>query len=74
MRISGRLSAVLIVVDQKLLETVACFRCVGSVIPNDVTCTWGVKLRIDIAKTAFSNKKPLFTSNLDIYLRNKSVR
>jgi hypothetical protein len=33
-------------VDQKLLETVACFSCMGSLIRNDAKCTYEIKCRI----------------------------
>jgi len=73
MRISGQQPPVLIMVDQKLLETVACFSCVGNLITIDARCTRDVKYSIAMAKTALSKKKALFTNRLDVYLRKKAV-
>jgi hypothetical protein len=43
------------------------------VITNDARCTREIKSRIVMAKAAF-NKKTLFTSKLDLNLRNKLVK
>jgi hypothetical protein len=49
------------------------FNYLGSVITNDARCTREIKSRIAMAKAAF-NKKTLFTSKLDLYLRKKLVK
>ena len=41
---------------------------------NDGRCTREIKSRIAMAKSAFSNKKTLFTSKLDLNLRKKLVK
>ena len=67
-RISRQQSPVLNMVDQQLLKTVTCFGCVGSLITNGARCTLDLKYSTSIAKTAFSKKKAIFTSKLDINL------
>ena len=41
---------------------------------NDSSCTRRIKTRTVVAKTAFNRKKTLFTSKLDLNLRNKLVK
>jgi hypothetical protein len=41
---------------------------------NDARCTNKMKIRIVIAKAAFNRKNNLFTSKLDLNLRNKPVK
>ena len=53
---------------------VECFRYMGSMLTNDGRCTWEIKSRIAMTKTAFNNKKTLFTSKLDLNLRKKLVK
>jgi hypothetical protein len=60
-------------IDQKQLENVECFNCLGSMITSDARCTREIKSRIAMAKARF-NKKTLFTSKLDINLRKKLVK
>jgi hypothetical protein len=43
-------------------------------ITNDARCTREIKSRIAMAKSAFSKKKNLFTSKLDLNLRKKLVK
>jgi hypothetical protein len=57
-------------IDQKQLENVEYFSYLGSMITNDARCTREIKSRIAIAKAAFNKKKKLFTSKLDLNLRN----
>jgi hypothetical protein len=38
---------------------------------NDASCTREIKSWVAIAKAAFSNKKTIFTSKLDVNLRTK---
>jgi len=37
-------------------------------------CTWEIKCRIAMVKVAFSNKKAVFTSRLDLNLRKSLVK
>jgi len=73
MRISRQLSPVTIMIDQKQLENVECFKYLGSILTNDGRCTCEIKSRIAVAKAAF-NKKTLFTSTMDLNLRKKLVK
>jgi len=59
-------------IDQKQLENVECFKYLGSMLTNDGRCTREIKSKIAMAKAAFSKKKTLFTSKLDLYLRKKT--
>jgi hypothetical protein len=43
-------------------------------ITNDARCTCEVKFSIALAKTAFNNKKTLFTSKLDLNVRKKLLK
>ena len=43
-------------------------------IANYARCTCEIKFRIAMEKTAFNKKKTVFTSKLDINLKNKSVK
>ena len=45
-----------------------------SMITIGARCTWEIKSRIAIAKVAFSKKKALFTSRLDLNLRKNLVK
>jgi hypothetical protein len=56
MRISRQPYTVEVVIDQKQLENVECFKYLGSMITNDARCTREIKSRIDMAKAAFSRK------------------
>jgi hypothetical protein len=58
------------VIDQKQLKKVKYFNYLGSMITNDPRCIREIKSRIAMAKAAFNRKKPLFTSKLDINLKN----
>jgi len=74
MRTSRQPSPVTIMIDQKQLDNVECFKYLGSMLTNDERCTCEIKSRIVMAKAAFNNKKTLFTSTLDLNLRNKLVK
>ena len=50
------------------------FKYLGSILTNDGICTYEMKCRIFMAKTAFNNKRPLFTSTFDLELRKKLVK
>jgi len=45
-----------------------------SMITNDAACTREIKLRITMARAAFSKKNILFTRKLDFNLKKKLVR
>ena len=74
MRISKQPSPITIMIDQKQLENVECFKYLGSILTNDGRCTCEIKSRIAIAKASFNKKKILFTSTLDLNLRKKLVK
>jgi hypothetical protein len=52
------------------VENVEEFNYSGSMITNDARCTREIKARIVMAKAAFNKKKTLFTSKLDLELKN----
>jgi len=56
------------------LENVECYKYFGSMLTNDGRCTREIKSRIAMAKAAFSKKKTLFTSKLDLNLRKKLIK
>ena len=60
--------------DQKQLESVESLKYLGSMLTNEGRCTCEVKSRISMAKAAFNKKRSLFTSTLDLELRNKLVK
>ena len=74
MRISRQTSAVTIMINQTQLESVECFKYLGSMLTNDGRCTCEIKCRIAMAKAAFNNKKNLFTSTLYLELRKKLLK
>ena len=51
-----------------------CFKYLGSMLTNDRRCIREIKSRIAMAKAAFSKKKTLFTSKLDLNLRKKLIK
>ena len=73
MRVSGQQSPVLLMVGQKLLETVGCLSCVGNLITIDVRCAYEIKFRIVVIRASFNKKETHFTSKLDVNLRMKAV-
>ena len=74
MVISRQPSPVTIMLDQKQLENVECFKYLGSLLTNDGRYTREIKSRIAMAKAAFSKKNTLFTSKLDLNLRKKLIK
>jgi len=74
MRISRQPSPVTIMIDQKQLENVECFKYLGRMLTNDGRCTCEIKSRIVMAKAAFSKKKTLFINKLDLNLRKKLIK
>jgi hypothetical protein len=73
-RISRQPLPVKIMIDQKQLENVKCFKYLGSILTNNRRCTCEIKCRIAMAKAAFNKKRTLFTSTLDLELRKKLVK
>ena len=65
MRISRQPSPVTIMIDQKQLENVKCFKYLGSMLTDNGRCTCEIKSKIVMAKAAFNKKKNLFTSKLE---------
>jgi hypothetical protein len=63
----------MVIYERAELKNVEYFYYLGSMITNDARCTCEVKSRIAMAKAAF-NKKTLFTSKLDLNLRNKLAK
>ena len=63
MRISRQSLPVKIMIDQKQLENVECFKYLGSMLTNDGRCTCDIKFRIAMAKAAF-NEKIFLPANL----------
>ena len=57
MRISRQPSPVTIMIDQKQLKNVECFKHLGSILTNDGRHTCEIKSRIAMAKAAFNKKK-----------------
>jgi hypothetical protein len=70
MRISRQPTSLQIKIDKKPVENVEQFNYLGSMITYDARCTRDIKARIAMAKAAFNKKKTLFTSKLDLDLRN----
>jgi len=60
--------------DQKQLENVESFKYLGSILTNDERCTCEIKCRFAMAEAAFSKKRALFTSTLDLELGKKLVK
>jgi hypothetical protein len=50
------------------------FSSLESLVTSDSECAFEVKSRISMAKAAFSKKKTLFTSKLDLILRKKRLK
>jgi len=65
MRISRQSSAIQITMDN-----VKQFNYMGSVITNDAGCTRDIKSRVVMAKASLEKKNTLFTSKLQLTLRN----
>jgi hypothetical protein len=61
-------------IDQKLLENLEYFKYMGSMITNDARCTSEIKSIIVTARASFSRKKKLFSSKLNLNLRNKQLK
>jgi hypothetical protein len=59
-RISKQTTPVKIMIDQKQLENVECFKYLGSMLINDGRYTCEIKCRIAMAKAAFNKKRALY--------------
>ena len=74
MRISRQPFPVKIMIDQKQLENVESFKYLASILTNNGRYTCEIKRSIAMAKAAFNKNRALFTSTLDLELRNKLVK
>jgi hypothetical protein len=74
MRISRQPTPLQIKIDNKRMENVEEFNCLGSMITNYARCAQEVKARIVMAKATFNKKKTLFPSKSDLELRKKLVK
>jgi hypothetical protein len=74
MRISRQPFPVKRMTDQKQLQNVESFKYLGSMLTNDGRSSCEIKSRIAMAKGAFNKKRALFTSKIDLELRNKLVK
>jgi hypothetical protein len=70
-RISRQPSPVTVMIDQKQLENVECFKYFGSVLTNDGRCIVKLNPRLPWQKL-HSTRRRLFTSTLDLNLREKA--
>ena len=52
-----------LLLDQKQLENVECFKYLGSMLTNDGRCTCGIKSRIAMAKAAFKRRRLFLPAN-----------
>jgi len=66
MRISRQPSPVTIMIDQKQMENVECFKYLGSMLTNDGRWTREIKSRIAMEKAAFSKKKTFFYQQIGL--------
>jgi hypothetical protein len=73
MGISRQPSPIHIMIDQKQMDNVEYFNCVGSMLTKDARCTREMKSRIAMAKAIFK-KKNLFTSKLDLKFREETSK
>jgi hypothetical protein len=73
MRNSRQLSPAQIMIDQQQMENVEYFTCLGNLITNCARSACEIKSWNTIIKAAF-NRKTLFTSKLDLNLRQKLVK
>ena len=74
MRISRQPFPVKIMIHQEQLENMESYKYLGSILKNDGRCTCEIKCRIAMTKAAFTKKRALFTSTLDLKLRKKLVK
>ena len=60
LRISRQPSTVTIMIDQKYMERLDCFKYLGSMLTDGGRCTGEIKSRIAMAKAAFNKKKTFY--------------
>ena len=63
MRISRQPSLVTIMIDQKQLENVECFKYLGRMLTNDGRCTCEIKSRIDHGKSCIQQEEDFLPEN-----------
>jgi hypothetical protein len=63
MRISNQPATVTIMIDQKQLENVECFKYLGSLLTNYGRCTCEIKSRIAMAKATFNKRRLSLPAN-----------
>jgi hypothetical protein len=73
MRIS-RQFPVKLMIDQKQLENLECFKYLGSMLTIDGKCTCEIKSRIAMEKAAYKKKRALFISKMDLELWKKLAK
>jgi hypothetical protein len=73
LRVSRQPSPVTIMIDQKQLENVECFKYLGSMLTNDGISTCEIKSRIAIAKAAF-NKKKIFYHHIGLKFEEETSK
>ena len=66
MRISRQPSAVTIMIDQKHLKNVECFKYFVSMLTNGGRCTGEIKCRIAMAKAAFNKRNTHFQQHIGL--------
>ena len=74
MRILSQPSPVTIMIDQKKLEIVECFKYLGSMLTNDGRYTCEIKSRIALAKVAFNKKKTLFYQQIGLKFEEETSK
>jgi hypothetical protein len=71
MRITRQPSSVQMMRDQKQLKNVEYYNYFSSMITSDARCTCEIKPSIVVATAAFKTKQILFTSKLELNLKDK---
>jgi hypothetical protein len=71
MGLSRQTSPVQIMIDEKQLQDVEYFNCLGIMITNDATCKREIKSRVSKERAAVDKKKTRFTSKFGLDLRKK---
>jgi hypothetical protein len=61
-------------IDQKQLENVELFKYLCNILTNDGSCICEIKCRIAVDKAAFSKKRALYISTLELELRKKPLK
>jgi hypothetical protein len=74
MRITRQSFQVKDTIEKKELENVEYLNSLSSMITNNIGCTWEIQFRIAIAKATFKKQKKLFTSKLDLNLKQELLK